>query len=102
MTRPATSNQWTQEHYEAIRLWSLARPRPNTAPSGAALLLRRGMTAWLLNGPAEALPSQSQGASGESFNPSTQLSAHAQGKRQFSLALVLATMVEQARMEVVR
>lgn len=108
MTRPelATAGQWSQEHYEAIRLWSLARPRPNSAPSGAALLLRRGMAAWLLNGPVEALPSQFrvrfQSANGKSYDSSTRLSTQTYGERPVRLTLVLATMVEQAQGEVAR
>jgi hypothetical protein len=38
-------------HYEALRAWAVARPRPNQSPAGAALLLRQGVVAWLLAWP---------------------------------------------------
>ena len=35
------------DHYETLRAWVLSRPRPLLRPTGLAVLLCRGLPAWL-------------------------------------------------------
>ena len=36
------------DHYEILRAWVLSRPRPLLRPPGLAVLLCRGLPAWLM------------------------------------------------------
>ena len=79
--------------YEELRAWAGGQPRPGPRPPGLALLLRRGVPAWLavIARPQTAVPSVPAGA-GHAAPPAAIA----------ELALVLATMVAACRPEVQR
>jgi hypothetical protein len=82
-------------HYEALRAWAVARPRPTQSPAGAALLLRQGVVAWLV-----AWPTWSSAPSHAPSAPrSTPEAALAVTAEERALAEVLATMVEYCQQE---
>lgn len=81
------------QHYEALRIWMLDGPLQGTRPAGLALVLRRGLPAWLeaaalwLPAPERAmpaLPARSDADTALTTAPVVQ---------------VLATMVERYREE---
>lgn len=81
------------QHYEALRTWMLDGPTGGTRPAGLALVLRRGLPAWLqeaalwLPAPERAtpaLPARADAGTAPTTAPVVQ---------------VLATMVERYRAE---
>ena len=81
------------QHYEALRAWMLDGPLRGTRPAGLALVLRRGLPAWL-DGAALWLPTPEPATSA--------LTARADAGTTLTTApvvQVLATMVERYREE---
>lgn len=96
-TRPVHP-QLVNPAYEAMRTWALTKPRPRRCPAGVALVLGRGLAAWVLLAPTWPLPTHSQPAPIAVAPPS--LSGNSDHVR--AIVSVLATLVEHAQQEVAR
>lgn len=87
----APSPTVAREHYEAARAWARGTPEARGRPPGLAVLLRRGLPAWLAAWetwlPQQVGPPDQPG--GDAVSP-PESGTHA-------LAVVLATMVEHCQ-----
>lgn len=80
------------DHYETLRAWVTGQPRPVPRPAGLVLVVRQGVAGWLASW-SLWLPSAPKDSSRIPGADTASVAAAP------SLALVLASMVEQCRQE---